>query len=151
MDDPQPSASAAACCLQHDVLIFLINTHMGTMHHFNYFTINSAGFDTLFFPDLLLFFGCTLEHGKCAFLLAKLGQGIFAKLKGDFIFITPFNLNAENLGHLVQFINIFDLMRSFTLGRGNKTHAPFHGHDQYELRFRRQQYGQNFWPLQYRL
>jgi len=112
--------------LQHDIMIFLIHTHVGSMHGLNNLTINAAWLHTQFFPDCLLFFRRPLDHGEQTVLLTELSQGLGPQFKGDLVLVPSLDGNAEDLSHGMELLHIFNLVRRFTLGSGDKAahHLP---------------------------
>jgi len=113
--------------LEHDVLVFLVNPHVGAVHHLHHLTVNAAGGDAQFLPDGLAFLRGAFEHRQPAVvLLAEFGQGLLAHFQGDLVDLAALGDHIEELGQRQEFLDVLDLIGTIALGGFDETldHLP---------------------------
>ena len=59
-------------------------------------------------PEILALFGCQFDEIDFALLLPEDGHCPLRHIFGNILFIPVFHIDPENLGHLFQFVDIFD-------------------------------------------
>ena len=98
----------AAGRLEHEVLVVLVDSHVGAVHDLDDFAVYAPGDDAVFAPDLLSFQRRLLDVGELPLLLPELVRGPFRRCRGDVLDGPALRGHAEVEGHLEELRLVLD-------------------------------------------
>ena len=82
------------------VLVVLINPHMGAVHRLDHLPVNTTGGNPQFPPQLLSLHRCLFQEKKLSLLSAELFDSDFANISSDFFIAAVADFNADLLADL---------------------------------------------------
>ena len=97
-----PICQRTSCTLFHQILVILVNPHMGPVQDLDDLTINREGFDTLFFPFVLERLRSAFQVAEGTTGLAEFSNGGFCYTQGNLVEIAVHSLtiNFNRCGYI---------------------------------------------------